>query len=594
MKKSFYLKARRCVCVLMSVTLIFLSFGFMYAEDNPEYPKFAQRLLERFSELPEGEAVDVMIWFTDIDNEAREADALEILGFTPETWEDQAEKDELDEETIDSYISLKRSLAVERYNEHNGQIVAGLFDDAEIEFVSQYSPVIIAKMTFERLVEISDDERFVFADEYAESLIECQSLTDMKNSIKATNVHASTPYHYTGSGIKIGMVDLGQPVINTVSYIRYNDVNPSTSNCEHADEVIQILSKVAPDATFYCAPVWNGTPFNSSSLYTIEWLIGRGVNIIVSGCSIGNDAVNQYGMVSAWIDHIAYQDDVHFVMPAGNWVEENGASSASGIVSGGMAYNAITVGNVNTNGTPTIYSDDYRCITSSYNSSVMMTNPNSCKKPDICAAGTSLVTMHGVATGTSYSAPQVAGALALICQSKSILKTRQDAAKAILLASVNFDSPLADTPTGMNYMATGAGFLDCVGAAWVAKNGRFKYGSISTNTTYKSYTFNVTSSDTRIRVALTYLKNNHIDEYWSHSSYTPTDPVPTHVDETPIARLHIAVYAPGSSTPLSTHYVHNGTNVDIWDFVPSVTGTYTVRVYRDSALATTYYGLAWR
>jgi hypothetical protein len=61
-----------------------------------------------------------------------------------------------------------------------------------------------------------------------------------------------------------------------------------------------------------------------------------------------------------------------------------------------------------------------------------------------------------------------------------------------------------------------------------------------------------------------------------------------------MSRLHIEVYAPGSSTPLSTHVVHAGTNVDIWDFVPSVTGTYTVRVYRDSSAETTYYGLAWR
>ena len=563
MKKSFYLKARKCVCILMSVTLIFLSFGFIYAEDNPEYPKFAQRLLERFSELPEGEAVDVMIWFTDIDNEAREADALEILGFTPETWEDQAEKDELDEETIDSYISLKRSLAVERYNEHNGQIVADLFDDAEIEFVSQYSPVIIAKMTFERLVEASGDERFVSADEYAESLIECQSLTDMKNSIKATNVHASSPYHYTGSGIKIGMVDLAQPVTQTISYTCLDNIGGATVYTDHADEVIQILHAVAPDATLYCAYVDPGNAFTNFTLFAIEWLIDQGVNVIVSGCSLGNDGTNQYGIISAWLDHIAYQHDIHFVMPAGNWVEEDEASGAGGIVSGGMAYNAITVGNVNTNGTPTNYADDYRCITSNFNSSVMLTNPNSCKKPDICASGTSLVTMHGTVTGTSYSAPQVAGALALICQSKAILKTRQDAAKAILLASVNFSSPLADTPTGMNYMATGAGFLDCVGAAWVAKNTRFKYGSISTNTTYKSYTFNVTSSDTRIRVALTYLKNNSISNAWSHDSYNINIPNPTHVEGVPIARLHIKVYAPGSSTPLSTHSVHNGTNVDI-------------------------------
>jgi len=581
---KLWIKKGVSALLILSMFLTLQFFGFS-VDNVPLEEKCSGRLLEKLAEAGDDELIPVVMWFEDIDYSERDETAFEEIGYEPETWDELLDNDLMDEKTIDQFIEIKRAVAREMYSEKNGEY-STLFDENEIMYISSYSPIIVGEMNKERIVEVVENDELVIADLYLQAMIECQSITNVLQSIKATNVHTLTQYGYTGVGIKIGLFDLNEPETTVCSYTCMGASHGFDVYTEHADEVLQIMHAVAPDATYYCATFQGLTCFEA-----IEWLLNQGCNIINSGCYVGFDGFNTYGTASRWLDHIAYQHDVHFVMPAGNVLYEEGATSNTGIASGGMAYNVITVGNVNTNGTPTLYSDDFRHSASSYNAS---SSQYTCRKPDICASGTSIVTEHGTVTGTSFAAPQVAGTLALMCQAKTALKTRQDAAKAILLASVNFDSPLAAVPTDTNYAKTGAGFLDCIGAAWVTKNIRYKYGYISNNGTYKSYTFNVTSSDTRIRVALAYIVNNRITNNPHTSYWNVGNNYYSNATTVNMSRLHIEVYAPGSSTPLSTHVVHAGTNVDIWDFIPSVTGTYTVRVYRDSSAETTYYGLAWR
>lgn len=116
-------------------------------------------------------------------------------------------------------------------------------------------------------------------------------------------------------------------------------------------------------------------------------MISQGVNVITASRSIGGDGLNTYGSMSQWLDHIAYNHDIHFVKSAGN-------EGTDGVTSWGMAYNILTVGNIDDRRT-TSYSDDIiRDSSSRYSGNGLAF------KPDICAPGSSTPI---ASSRTSYS-----------------------------------------------------------------------------------------------------------------------------------------------------------------------------------------------
>ena len=128
----------------------------------------------------------------------------------------------------------------------------------------------------------------------------------------------------------------------------------------------------------------------------------------------------------------------------------------------------------------------------------------------------------------------------------------------------------------------GAGLLDCVGACFVTSYYRYTNSYFPSGTTSKTHTFTVTSSDTRIRVSLAFNKRS-VGSGTNHSS----------IDSGDNTDLNIQVKDPnGIIVGFSTT---KNNNVEIVDFVPATTGTYTVVITRaDNSSETVYYGLAWR
>lgn len=557
--------------------------------------KISAELASKFAQAEDDCTVTAMVWFSDIDLSAAEQagiNAVEAVSAEKEaTFNLQAENMQSIEE-VQAYIQAKRAATAKLYIAHNQQLAEKLFSENEIVYVSKYSPVVLATLNEDAVLELATSTNVESIELYdVQSFEPADGTTDESTPItlaninqitRASTVNVSSSYGYTGNGVIIGVFDGYLPSEESFSHldIHYDSNGVVNSTHTHSTIVLEILSSIAPDATYYVTSLASSSTSNALCMERIEWLLDQGVNVINSSIIEGSDGFDTYGEMSKWLDHIAYQHDVHFVQASGN--SGGTDNEGSGVQSGGMAYNVITVGNIDANGT-LVLSDDEICSSSSYSNTTELAN-----KPDICAPGTGIRTsIHDVtdfyskATGTSFAAPQVTAAIALLCEQRPALLAAQNTVKAILTASVNFDSPHSYTPDETEYMVYGAGMLDCVGTCWVVGNYRYVTSSIAASTE-KTHTFVVGSSDTRIRISLAF----NIRSVGSGTNDAT-------ITSGTLADLDITIKDPTGNEIVSSTTINN--NVEIVDFTPTMTGTYTIVVTRTSTSSETiYYGLAWR
>ena len=211
-------------------------------------------------------------------------------------------------------------------------------------------------------------------------------------------------------------------------------------------------------------------------------------------------------------------------------------------------------------------------------------------KPDICAPGN----FAGI-TGTSYSTPLVTATIALICDYRPYLKTRQHTVKAILAASTGKETRKYVSDQN-DFAIYGAGIVDARAAIWLIKRERFTYqtGSISARGEIKRYEMEVSSSDTRMRVALAYANRVEYSQDGNHLNVNLLNGY--------IGKLDLEVYDPNGNL-VAACYSENlsrNANLKIVEFMPNgVYGDYTIKitvvqraVY--SSNDTINFGVAWR
>lgn len=557
--------------------------------------KITSELKEQYA-LADGDEVIAQVWFSDIDISSAEAVALKSTGMTKAKLESYEVADPLaasdqvlaeQDDEIQAYIEAKRAAARELYTDYNQKLADELLSGTEVFYISRYSPVVLAKLSENSAMTIAEHPKIQMISYYSNDVISEDltrasspsiSINDVNTITRVNSVHESSNYGYTGQGVKIGVLDIGIPNTSQFSNLNIKKILTVGTVSEpdvHAATILDIVSSVAPDAEYYLA----SDQYTIYDMQTIEMLLDYGVNIINASRTIGElEDTCQYGEIEKWLDHIAYQHDVHLVQASGNKGGGSVAGVGTGPSPGAMAYNIVTVGNLDTKGTPR-YSDDVIASNSS-----CYTGSTLAYKPDICAPGSNIYSRfyQDAVSGTSLAAPQVSGVIALMCEQRPALKTQQTAVKAILTAGVNFDSPHRYTPSNANYKKYGAGLLDCVGACYVAGNYRYTNSSIASGTTSKTHTFTVNSSDSRIRVSLAFNVK---------SSGSGTD----HGTITTGSKLDLNIQVKDPSGRVVGSSTTKNNNVEIVDFVPTTTGKYSVVVSRaDTSAETVYYGLAWR
>ena len=619
---------RKLVAILVVICMLATMFPSVPITEYEASEKIGSELLElmnvTYDDLTSGNFVDsgetysCIIWIEDVEiEEAVEAgiDAAEMTREDYSTWSmydypyttDEAdgltyvdvEFDETEsDEYVQTYIEAEREAAAEMYSASNSSFVAENFmaRDMSVTYVSKYSPCVFADLSVTKIAELMENDEVVCigysGDEHAvldsvnsSSTLDAEEVAENITIIRAD--YASDYFAVTGDGIKIGQIEHQFPDTNTV--IKNHEDQNVIGFEAHADNVHHIMSAVAPDATYYSTALED----SEGNFYEqIEWLLGQGVNIINMCMGYekdmnGNDAYNTYDMRARWVDHIAYNHDVHFVKSAGNYV-------LKGVNSPGMAYNIITVGAVGTTGTCDIINryENGAYVGSAYNRLGVSLAEGRTNKPDVMAPGE-----YTDDWGTSYAAPLVAGTIALMCEYQPSLKTQQHIVKAILAATTaKVTNNHHHVTTDVYFSSYGAGVIDTHSAMYAVYKRHYSTSTDSLTNVgdKKTYSMTVTSSDTCMRIAVAHANRNKIVDGADH--------VTAHLPLYTIGVIGIKVYNPDGELILNTYdqdYI-TGINLQVVEFDPRENGgagTYTIEVILKQAAQhgrTTNFGIAWR
>lgn len=553
--------------------------------------------------------IPVSIWTTEVDTAVVEEIALAKSGYNKESIRalvDQGKIDTVTLEDIDKYIAAERRIYAQLQQQaHQAFVEDYAFlktaSTAEGAYMCSYAPMMIVELTTSQ-IETLAKASYVNTMYYSPDL---EVETEMDVSLPTIWAdYTRDTGDFDGTGVKIGMVEGGVPLISNVALQNSNiitdpqdsttlissfDTEDDYNNAvRHATIVAQIMVStsgyairkgVVPNAELYAA----ATRGRNGGFYAaVEHLLQQGV--VVINMSAGFDYnVGQYTVYDWWVDHIANNHSVHFVKSAGN--------NSGNITPPGLAYNAITVGSLDDKNTSD-WSDDELASSSSF-SEVIANGHTPPNKPDLVAPGENITTESYLASGTSCAAPHVTGVVAQLIQQMPALATLQDLMKAILTASISHSEHQYDSTSAnaTNFDKYGAGVINAQDCTYTNYRGTFasSYFSPSQSNTYKEYTFNATSADTKIRVSLAWIKNV------LHSSSDHSGQ-PNLIRN--LADLDLVVIAPdGTEIPLTDEAnSQRMTNLVIMQFNPAIYGygTYKIRVYiKDSTGANTYFGLAW-
>lgn len=267
---------------------------------------------------------------------------------------------------------------------------------------------------------------------------------------------------YTGKGVKVGIIDC-DGVIDT------SNVNIEASLVTNRDEWywIEGVSKHATQTASIIGGKYGIAP--NAELLGVElvgdassevgWLLDNQVDII--NMSYGDtDATGEYSSKSAYMDYIARTNWVSFVGSAGN--------SGNYISNPGLGYNVISVG----------ATDSFGQSKASYSAYTVKSGAH---KPNLVApSGFVLPNTNETIFGTSFSAPMVTGALALLMEEFPTLDSFPEIVSSILASSANsMTNYTSRLSSGLNDLV-GAGMLNYESAREAMRN-RITFSNASDN-----------------------------------------------------------------------------------------------------------------
>ena len=396
------------------------------------------------------------------------------------------------------------------YAVNNQEIVKNSLIAGNIEFVSRYSPMIIAVLTQEQIEAVAEEEQVVGiylatdeteivseevnGEESGEIVVgsavadgvsgdaEVMAISDYDGYLDYLNARAAHAMGYTGDGVKVGVMDASAVTTaghnelagsGVVGIYNAGSLLEPTINEEHSVDMVRIICGdygMAPDCQVYSIS-------NMSFYPNMEELIDRGVSVI--NISIGDERESgYYSGTEMWIDHIAASHSVVVVVAAGNY-EDSG--NTYNVAEPGLAYNAITVANID-------YKNDTLASDSCY-----IQGSSGAMKPDVASAGTNVLEIED--GGTSAAAATVTGMVAVLLEVKPTLVGSTYTIKAIVIASADHIAGSSVYSTSYNDKQ-GAGVVDVMRAITIINRGQYWSNYISSDGT-TSYTKSVVSGSSK-------------------------------------------------------------------------------------------------
>lgn len=583
--------------------------------------------------LDSSEDNSITLWIEDVD-----CDTIKQSALTQVNLKEDDITDSIGIGKIQEYIRVKRLLFRSAYEQSNSSFYNETIKESgcTLLFQSSYSPFFIIKGTKDQLSLVLENEKVVSAQQYENVEYTCFSNLSMNNS-GTQYLRDASGINGDGDGVIIGILDEGFPDIEkscgTYSFFDEEKVSYAhggTDTSEHATFVAALMvgqtvvyngktyRGAAPEADLVCAYPINGNDLGIRT--AIEALLSANVNIINAsiGCQTGlsiYSANDSYYDMRNWIDHLAFNHDVHFVAAAGNMKDADGVCSTTNVDSDGngyidnseyvnvlgMSYNAIAVANVDDKDSsavsyaPSTLSN--QCSTPyiiSPKSSYKTWTDGFCK-PDIACFGSGIQYGDLSASGTSLASPQVAGMIAQLCSIYPRLLTNNSGVKALLAATAVYrtnDTLTVDTKDNRSELfdKQGAGIANARCAYTSCSAGKTIDLTLSGQTATYSFNINVPSSYTYLRLAMSWIRKVTLSNYsgQSHATATPA--------ATDLANLDIYVYFDGELVASSENLV---TNMELLQFEVERCGTYTVKIinktYSENSIncGNQYVSLAW-
>ena len=366
----------------------------------------------------------------------------------------------------------------------------------QIEFADyatyrQYNEKIVTMAADEEINNINIGVPENFAPEADRVDASAASSGFISVGVGALNAYSQT---YAGAGTKVGIIEpygvafsTSHEELDSLPIYTYPQGAPENW---HAIRVARVLCGENGMARDVDAAYIAHSPNPSYFLGAVEYLIACEVDVInISMSSPGY--YGQYTWQSALIDYYVRFLYVPFVCAAGNYGND-------GISSFGASYNAITVANSTL--------DNDINMGSAYGFDIDINN----RKPTVSAPGTNIYfdfpQSVEASSGTSYSAPYIAGIVAkLICEFPA-LRACPDTTIAALIASAE---PVNGQSIGQPDVHAGAGVVNYAKAREAVLNASgFACHIDFSNKNVKSTT-EAFPADKRIKIVAVWLTNSN-------------------------------------------------------------------------------------
>ncbi|HLI25820.1 MAG TPA: S8 family serine peptidase [Chloroflexota bacterium] len=247
----------------------------------------------------------------------------------------------------------------------------------------------------------------------------------------------------TGSGVKVGIVEFDR-VATSNPYLA-GTTQDTTYTCgavgDHITGVAGIIRSthpfyrgIAPNATLWAGGSCSATDAELQA--QIQAAVAFGVVAINNSWGRDVGASRQPAAMDRYYDGVMHSQGVLPVTSAGN--RDLPCLLDGRVISPGLGYSVLTVGNFDTQGTPHWGGDTILYTCSSW------VGPSSTfgdrVKPEVAAPGTNITStttsspwVGDIGSGTSFAAPMVTGLAALVSQ-RTGLTTWPEALKAIIMA----------------------------------------------------------------------------------------------------------------------------------------------------------------
>ncbi|MCB0104648.1 MAG: S8 family serine peptidase, partial [Caldilineaceae bacterium] len=447
--------------------------GVLLAEQaatQDKYGKFDLPLYDKLQASEENEAIPIVIWAAETGEEdAVKAAEHEVAELYPEAAKALAERGvawSVDDEALRLEIKRKfAELLAARSAKRTEPIVAWLEEKGYSVEKVEGSPIVAATLRKQDILALAE---LTFVAQI--QLGGGQAAPSSNISVPTSRVPAVWSRGMSGSGVRLAIVEadkINNTARNCLNVIATLDNTLPDSLHKSAVSAIASCNDATKRGVAYNAQILDAGYSASGTMVTaataLNWAVTQNLADVTNQSErfTGQQLDTNLYYLDMFYDYLVKAYDFTAVIAAGN-KDPDPTKGTINVGTPAKGWNVITVGNSEDQNTASWADDKINesAIGSSYE------NPSSgVEKPEVAAPGTNIDTVAGQLTGTSLSAPHVAGLAALLMQRKNVLKDYPSAVKAIIMASAVENTEGDKRLSGKD----GAGAIDAALADWIAQ-----------------------------------------------------------------------------------------------------------------------------